>query len=70
MRQGAAMPRPKSNVIPFRPRPRQWTRPEDYGGGGKPPRPPKGPKRDWTRLAAWAFIAAVVAGTVAYGLWG
>nr|WP_166178136.1 hypothetical protein [Altererythrobacter segetis] len=64
------MPRPRSNVIPFRPRPRRWTRPEDYGGGGGPPRPPKGPKRDWTRLAAWALIAALVAGTAAYSLWG
>jgi hypothetical protein len=67
------MPRPKSNVIPFRPRPRKWTRPEDYGGGGGsggPPRPPKGPRRDWTRLAAWALIAALVAGTAAYSLWG
>jgi hypothetical protein len=74
MRHSQAMPRRESNVIPFRPRPRKWTRPEDYGGGpgggpGRPPRPPKRPKRDWTRLAAWALIAAVVAGTVAYGLW-
>ena len=64
------MPRRKSNVIPFRRRPGKWTRPEDYGGGGKPPRPPKGPKRDWTPLAAWALIAAIVAATVAYSLWG
>ena len=65
------MPRPRFNVIRFRPRPRHWTKPEDYGGGGgRPPRPPKGPRRDWTRLAAWALIAALVAGTAAYSLWG
>jgi len=64
------MPRPKSNVTPFRRRPGKWTRPEHYGGGGRPPRPRKGPRRDRTRLAAWALIAAIVAGTVAYGLWG
>jgi hypothetical protein len=74
MRQGWNMPPRKPNVIPFRPRPRRWTRPEDYGGGGgggggRPPRPPKGPKRDWTRLGAWALVAAIVAATVAYSLW-
>jgi hypothetical protein len=65
------MPRPEPNVIPFRPRPRKWTRPEDYGsGGGRPPRPPKGPRRDRGKLAAWALIAALVAATAAYSLWG
>lgn len=64
------MPRRKSNVIPFRPRPRKWTRPEDYGrGGGGLPRPPKGPKRDWSKLGAWALIAALVAATAAWNLW-
>jgi hypothetical protein len=71
MRQGSAMARRKSNVIPFRPRPRQWTRPEDYRrGSGGPPRPPKRPKRDWTPLAAWALVAAIVAATVAWNVWG
>jgi hypothetical protein len=72
MRQERSMTRRKSNVIPFRPRPHKWTRPEDYrgGSGGGPPRPPKGPKRDWGKLGAWALIAAIVAGTVAYSLWG
>ncbi len=65
---------PKDNVIPFRPRRRTWTRPEDYGHDpGKPPKPPK-PPRDWRRvlltLAVWGFIAALVAGTAAYQLWG
>ena len=65
------MPESESNVVPFRPRPRKWTRAEDYGAGGpdKPPRPPKKPKRDWTRLAAWLTIAAIVALTVAWNLW-
>jgi len=66
------MARREPNVIPFRPRPRTWTRPQDYRGGpgGGPPRPPKGPKRDWSKLIAWAAIAAIVAGTAAYSLWG
>ena len=50
------MARRKSNVIPFRRRRSKWTRPEDYGGSGRPPRPPKGPRHDWTPLAAWALI--------------
>lgn len=69
---------PKDNVIPFRPRRRTWTRPEDYGHyprePDKPPRPPKRPKTDWRRMlrtiAVWAFIAALVAVAVAWDLWG
>ena len=69
--------RDDDNVIPFRPRkPRKWTRPEDFGHDpGKAPKSPKGgppkkPRRDWTKLAAWAAIAAVVAATVAWHFWG
>lgn len=64
------MPPRKSNVIPFRPRPRRWTRPEDYGRGGAPPPKPPRPPRDWRPLAAWALIAALVALTVAWSVWG
>ena len=65
------MPRPDDDkVIPFRPRPRRWTRPEDYQTRGRVPRPPKPPRPDKTRLAAWAAIAALVALTVAWQLWG
>jgi hypothetical protein len=68
------MPRPSDNVIPFRRKPRKWTRPEDFGHDPgkppKPPRPPKGPKRERLRkLAAWALIAAAVALAVGYSLW-
>jgi hypothetical protein len=69
--QRRAMPRPPDNVIPFRRKPRKWTRPEDFGHDpGKPPKPPKRPKRGWLRkLAAWALIAAVIALAVGYSLW-
>lgn len=64
--------RDDDNVIPFRPRKgRKWTRPEDFGHDpGKAPKPPKKPRGDWTKLAAWAAIAAVVAATVAWHFWG
>ena len=69
------MPRRDHNVVPFRRRPRKWTRPEDFGHeSGKPPRPPKKPGGGWRALlrkaAPWAFIAALVALTVAWQLWG
>ena len=68
--QDGTMPRPDDDkVIPFRPRPRRWTRPEDYRRPGRAPKPPRPPKPGWTRLAAWAAIAAVVALTAAYSLW-
>jgi hypothetical protein len=59
------------NVIPFRRRPRKWTRPEDFGHDpGRRPKPPKRPPPDRHKLAAWALIAAVVALTAAWTLWG
>jgi hypothetical protein len=70
--------RDDDNVVPFRrkPKPRKWTRPEDFGHEPrkgrktpKPPRPPKRPKGNWQKLAAWAFIAAVVAAAIAWNLW-
>jgi hypothetical protein len=67
--------RDDDNVVPFRrkPKPRRWTRPQDFGHdprkAPKPPKPPKGPKRNWHALAAWAAIAALVAATVAWNLW-
>jgi hypothetical protein len=75
MSQRRGMPRRDDNVVPFRRRPRKWTRPQDFGHDPRkrpprPPRPPKGPKRDWHTLAAWAAIAALVALTVAWNLWG
>jgi hypothetical protein len=73
MPHSEAMPRrDDDNVIPFRrkPKPRKWTRPQDFGHDPrKPPKPPKGP-RNWHALAAWATIAALVAATVAWNLWG
>jgi hypothetical protein len=76
--QNGAMPREPSNVVPIRPKPRKWTRPEDFGHDPrkvpKPPKPPRGPKRDWSKAlrtaAIWALIVAIVAGTVGYSLWG
>jgi hypothetical protein len=71
MAREAAMPRrdDDDNVVPFRPRPRKWTRPQDFGHDPpKAPRPPKDP-RNWHALAAWAAIAALVAATVAWNLW-
>ena len=62
------------NVIPFRRKPRKWTRPEDYGApGSRPaPRPPKA-ARDWPRvrrtLAVWVLILALIALTVAWSAW-
>jgi len=58
------------NVIPFRRKPRKWTRPEDFGHDpGKPPKKPKKPGPDRNVLAAWATIAAIVAATVAWHFW-
>lgn len=61
------------DVVPFRDK-RKWTRPEDYGhvpdpprGGGRPPEPPKRPRR--LRLGNFAglgFWGAVVAGLSAW----
>jgi hypothetical protein len=64
------MPRRRDddNVVPFRRKPKKWTRPQDFGHD--PRKKPKGPKRNWRSLAAWAFIAALVALTVAWHLWG
>jgi hypothetical protein len=63
--------RDDDNVIPFRRRPRKWTRPEDFGHDPrKAPKPPKRPKGDWHGLAAKATIAGLVAATVAWNLWG
>jgi hypothetical protein len=69
------MPRRDDNVVPFRRRPRKWTRPQDFGHdprkrAPKPPRPPKRPggglRAMLRKLAPWAFIAALVALTVAW----
>lgn len=65
------MARPEDNVVPFRRKPRKWTQPEDFlPGPGKSPKPPKRPKGNWSKPAAWALIAAVVALTVVYSVWG
>jgi len=64
-----------NNVIPFRRRPRKWTRPEDFGHepgkARKSPKggPPKKPRPDRNVLAAWTTIAAIVAATVAWHFW-
>jgi len=59
------------NVIPFRRKPRKWTRPEDYGTPGSRPAPrPAKAARDWPRkLAGWALILALIALTVAWSAW-
>ena len=56
------------DLIPFRrPRPRKWTRPEDYGKilptsrwQGKPP-PPRGPRRWWEAVRPWLLLTAFAA---------
>ena len=65
------MARRDDNVIPFRKKPRKWTRPEDFIGTTRPPpRPPKKPRGPGrSKLIVWALIGAVVALTVAYTLW-
>ena len=68
------MPRRDDNVVPFRPRPRKWTRPQDFGHDPrKAPKPPKKPGGGWRaalrKLAPWAFIAALVGLTVAWHFW-
>ena len=78
--QRGTMPRrDDDNVIPFRRRPnnkpRKWTTPQDFGHDPrKAPRPPRKPGVGlgaWLRKAApWAFIAALVALTVAWHFWG
>lgn len=53
------------DLIPFRkPKPRQWTRPEDYGQvlppgrwRGDPP-PPKGPRKWWDAVRGWLLLVA------------
>jgi hypothetical protein len=69
------MRRRDDNVIPFRGKPRKWTRPEDYGVPGvrsAPPRPGRAPA-DWARrrraLAVWALIFVLIALTVAWSAW-
>jgi len=77
LRQNGGMGRRDNNdnVIPFRRRPRRWTRPQDFGHdprkGPKPPKkgPPKKPKVNWQAVAAWAAITALVAATVAWHFW-
>jgi len=66
------MSRPPSNVVPIRSKHRKWTRPEDFGHDPrKPPKPPKKPNKAWLRTAAaWSLIAAIIAGTVVYSVWG
>ena len=66
--------RPDDNVVPFRPRPkpRKWTRPEDFGHDPRQAR--KRPKTDWGRVrlvaGVWVLIAGLVAVTVAWHFWG
>ena len=68
------MPRQDDNVIPFRRKPRKWTRPEDYSPPAllAPPRQAS-VRRDWSRarrtLAVWALILLIIAATVAWSAW-
>lgn len=69
------MDRRDDNVIPFRRRPRKWTRPEDYGVPGVRPAPgaPRRSAADRERrrraVAVWALILLIVALTVAWSAW-
>jgi hypothetical protein len=71
MRQRKAMPRrDDDNVVPFRRKPKKWTRPQDFGHDPrKKPKRPKKPGSGDHALAAWAAIAALVALTVAWHFW-
>ncbi|MGH6786079.1 MAG: thermonuclease family protein [Novosphingobium sp.] len=54
------------DLIPFRkPRPKRWTRPEDYGQvlppgrwRGEPP-PPSGPRKWWDAVRPWLLLTAL-----------
>ena len=56
------------DLIPFRkPKPRRWTRPEDYGQvlppgrwRGEPP-PPRGPRKWWGAVRGWLLLTAAAA---------
>lgn len=72
------MPRRDDNVVPFRRRPRKWTRPQDFGhdprkpvlssaeGAPKPPKkPPKKPGGGWRALPRKLAPWAFIAAAVA-----
>lgn len=57
------------DIIPFKRRERQWTRPEDYGfPGGKPPGKPPSKRKRWTVAGyrPWALIVVLVSAWVLY----